>query len=64
MSRHDGLGRGLSNRDRTRDAAIRKMPQHGVGLKKVVLTSHHKRVRKRGGIREVRGESDGVRADG
>lgn len=54
-----GTERWLTNRDRSKDAERRRMPQHGAGLKKIeTFGTSHKKTRRRGG---VRGESDGVR---
>lgn len=59
MAQYGAPDRGLSNRDRARDAAQRRMPQHGVGLKKIeTFGTSHKSVRRRGGIR---GAEDAVR---
>lgn len=59
MARHRG-DPFLSNRDQTRDAATRRMPQHGAGLKKILtLRTSHKRTRTRGGVREEEVASNG-----
>ncbi len=49
----------FTNRDRVIDSERRRMPKHGVSLKGDVYRNPKRRVRRRGGIREVK--KDAVR---